>query len=155
VGTVNNIIIAGPTLPLGTALLYLVGGIAIIIVAGYLGSYATLPLTGWDRLARFYGSSRPFEGVAGAYPGSFLGVVPVSMGTELCVGASPEGLYLRIAHYDWAKISPLLIPWHDIRVRPARITLWPTYELSFRQTPLIKLYVPYSAAPLLRGHLAL
>ena len=103
---------------------------AICVALGFLG--------GWHELARAYRAREPFRGVSWPFQsGRMWGLTRYNH--ILTVGASAEGLSLRVFGPFRPGHPPLFIPWSDLSsVEPKRRLFRDEIELRFRgaRTPV-------------------
>jgi hypothetical protein len=78
--------------------------------------YTIAAVSGWKRLRRLYGTAT-FEGVTSRFSG-YVG--RSRFRGALIAGATPAGLFLNVAAPFRIGAGPVLIPWQDIAVSPAR-----------------------------------
>jgi hypothetical protein len=94
---------------------------------------------GWFELGRHYRATEPFRDTRW-----YLRRVSMRMQTSysgITVGANSVGLYLAVLPFFRIAHPPLLIPWQDISVKPARFLWIQQYEFRFRQVPSARLRV--------------
>jgi hypothetical protein len=107
----------------------------VLFVAGWLlVSFLLAALSGWQALAKHYGTAMPFTGTRFRFRSARLGGY-VNYGACLTLGSGTRGLYLAVFPLFRAGHQPLLIPWSDVTAQETRTWFFSAIDLGFAKVP--------------------
>ncbi len=120
-----------------------------MFVAGFLVFFVALwsailtligRASGWAELAAHYRASAPFQGETWMFQGVQMRYLMHYNGC-ITFGASEMGVYVA----GWGPFRlgapPLLVPWGDVTIAEKKRFVFPGYELRFRQSPEVFMWV--------------